>query len=538
VSKEKRTSIWLSDKFNAASLLVYMLLVLAASVLFADWFPLGDFSFGTVEWYHAVMIPFTLLLMIVAASVVGLGQKVRGALNLSTYPVMAVTALALPLMSTPTGEAIEGIRDAWVMLLAVVFDLALLLYPFRQREKFKRTFGAYLLLLFASVSATLAGLYGIIAADGMFVGFSGVPFLQSYVNSLGIGASAFISDLVTSHSHEMLPAVMGGIVALTALMLHYEELPPAKRRLVNLGMLVSLFGVVSMTYLYFISGLGTYSIPTIAPFGPGGMNGLALDDSQTGIVGWGALISLVGLWPFVKKDKVRIASVLTWLFAMLALIGIGYYIEFNESYYGFGSAGTPPNGGPGYLHDDAFMSGHLMLPFFFLPILAAACIYLDSQLEEGSAVRKLIYYLALSGMIIGLAGLAIFMLTLVWYVEATGIVLMGAAMAVGVGGLISTAGNRAVRPRSNHFFGISGSIAVLNALFVQKALLNWRRRRRRKIKKASVNRSKRFRLGLGVFSRAHSTSHLMASRAFYHYVKQLIVRHGHVRAACGSAVRG
>ncbi|HEV51281.1 MAG TPA: hypothetical protein ENO31_01935 [Thermoprotei archaeon] len=428
-------SIWLDDRFNAISLITYMLLVLLASAFLTNWFPLGDFSFGTVEWYHAVMIPFTFFLMIVAAAAVGLEDKIRAALNLSTYPVIATTLLGIAFVGSPVGTVAEGVRDAWVMFLAVIFDVALLVFPFKERERFKQVFGAYVLLFVASVSATLAGLYGLLVAQGMFVGYSSMPFLQSYINGLGINATTFEGNLVTSHSHEMLPAVMGGIVALTALLVHYEKLDPGKRKLVNAGMLVSTFGVISMSYLYFISGLGTYSIPAIAPFGPGGMNGLALDDSQTGIVGWGALISLVGLWPFVKRSSVRIASVLTWLFAMLALIGIGYYIEFNESYYGFGSPGVPPNGGPGYAHDDAFMSGHLMYPFFFLPLLAAVTIYLDWKLPEGSRARSLVYWLSLSGMVLGLIGLGVFLITLVPYVEAAGIVLMGVAMAVGLAGL-------------------------------------------------------------------------------------------------------
>ena len=442
------------DKFNALSLLFYMLVILAISPFFSNWFPFGDFSFNTVEWYHAVMIPFTLFLLIVAASAVGLSPKLRAALNISTYPVMLVTVIGIAFMSSSAGNIAEGIRDAWVMLLAVLFDLALLLYPFMNKEKFKKTFGAYLLLLVASVSATLAGLYGLILADGMFVGFSSIPLLQAYINSLGIGTSAFEGNLITSHSHEMLPAVMGGIVALTAFMLHYEDLSPGKRRLVNVGMIVSVFGVISMTFLYFISGLGTYSIPTIAPFGPGGMNGLALDDSQTGIVGWGAIISIVGLWPFIKKNSLRYTAVLTWVFAMLALIGIGYAIEFNESYYGFGSPGVPPNGGPGYLHDEAFMSGHLMFPFFFLPLLAAVAIYLDSQLEPSSSIRRAVYYISLAGMALGLIGLFVYVLTLIPYFEMIGLILMGIAMAAGTVG--ATKSKTGLRRSIFNFFKRAG----------------------------------------------------------------------------------
>ncbi|MGC8671256.1 MAG: hypothetical protein ACP5SK_05615, partial [Thermoprotei archaeon] len=144
-------SIWLDDRFNAISLITYMLLVLLASAFLTNWFPLGDFSFGTVEWYHAVMIPFTLFLMVVAAAAVGLEDKIRAALNLSTYPVIATTLLGIAFVGSPVGTVAEGVRDAWVMFLAVIFDVALLVFPFKERERFKQVFGAYVLLFVASV---------------------------------------------------------------------------------------------------------------------------------------------------------------------------------------------------------------------------------------------------------------------------------------------------------------------------------------------------------------------------------------------------
>ncbi len=418
-----------SDSVASFSLLAYMLLLLGISPFFTNWFPLGDFSLNAAEWYHAVMIPFALFLMIVSASVMRLSRKLRLALDASAYMVIFVTLLGLAFMSGPVGTVSEGVRDAWVFLLALAFDLALVLYPLRHRDRFKSIYGAYSLLLLASLSATLAGVYGLILAQGMFVGFSSVPQLQSYVTSLGINDTTFEANLVTSHSHEMLPAVMGGIVALTALSVGYEGLESRRRNLVNAGMLLSCLGIVTMSYLYFVSGLGTYSIPTLFPSGPGGMNGLALDDSQTGIVGWGALVSLVGLWPFLKKSSLRLASVMTWVFAMLSLIGVGYYIEFNESYYGFGSPGVPPAGGPGYLHDDAFMSGHLMFPFFMLPLMAGVLLYLDRYVPDGW--KRSVSLVSLVGMVVGLVGLVEFVVTTNWYVEGVGLIIMGLAGALG-----------------------------------------------------------------------------------------------------------
>jgi len=434
-----------SDSIASFSLLVYLLLLLGVSPFFASWFPLGDFSLNTAEWYHAAMIPFALFLMIVAASVMGLGRRVRLLLDASAYPVMAVTALGLAFMSGPLGTASEGIRDAWVFALALLFDLALVLYPLKHRDRFRNIYGAYSLLVLASLSATLAGLYGLILAQGMFVGFSAVPQLQGYVTSLGINDTTFEANLVTSHSHEMLPAVMGGIVALTALAVGYEGLEGRRRDLVNAGMLLSCLGIVTMSYLYLVSGLGTYSIPTLFPSGPGGMNGLALDDSQTGLVGWGALVSLIGLWSLLRKSSLRVASAMTWVFAMLSLVGVGYYIEFNESYYGFGSPGVPPAGGPGYLHDDAFMSGHLMFPFFILPLMAGILLYLDGYVPAGW--RRTVTAVSLVGMTLGLLGLMDFVATTNWYLEGAGLVITGLAAVLGAGAAFR--GALGIRPKGS-----------------------------------------------------------------------------------------
>ena len=187
-----------------------------------------------------------------------------------------------------------------------------------------------------------------------------------------------------------------------------------------------------MTYLYLISSFGTYVIPTIFSFGLGGMNGLALDDTQTGLIGIGALISVIGLYfIFSKKKSIRllqIAEVTTWISTMFVLMGEGYAVELNETYYGFGNSGLPPNGGAGYLYDLAYMNGHLMFAFFLMPVLAVLLLGVILFIKKGSKYTDIGAYLSIAGTILGAAGVMVYLVTLSWYIEAAGLILVVFAM--------------------------------------------------------------------------------------------------------------
>jgi len=201
-----------------------------------------------------------------------------------------------------------------------------------------------------------------------------------------------------------------------------------KRNIVNIGMVISIFGTISMSYLYLISSFGTYVIPTIFSFGAGGMNGLALDDSQTGIIGVGALISIIGLYYILSRRPVerlvQLSEILTWIAVMSVMVGVGYAMEFNETYYGFGSPGVPPNGGPGFQYDLAFTDGHLLFAFFMMPLVAGIILVLMRYLKEQETEKRVITYLIMAGTVTGAFGVMEYMLTLFWVIEAIGLALL------------------------------------------------------------------------------------------------------------------
>ncbi|EQD51786.1 hypothetical protein B1B_10877, partial [mine drainage metagenome] len=110
-----------------------------------------------------------------------------------------------------------------------------------------------------------------------------------WAKTQGESASALLGNISTGHSYGMLPAFMGGIVILAAEAFGYSKLAGTRKQVARVGVAVMLAGVALYSGIYVISGIGSYSIPAWFPFGPGGVNGLAMDDTMTGLVGIGAL---------------------------------------------------------------------------------------------------------------------------------------------------------------------------------------------------------------------------------------------------------
>ncbi|MHB1506526.1 MAG: hypothetical protein ACYCUZ_00465 [Cuniculiplasma sp.] len=319
-------------------------------------------------------------------------------------------------------------RDVWILILALMFFISLLMFPFKEKDKFRKIWGAYFLIFVGTISVGIASIMGMIYEYGSLFSFSSIPWFNNYVTGWG-GLETFLGNIITSHSHQMLPALMAGIVALASISFGYEKLPLVKRSIVNIGLLIAIIGVISMSYIYFISSFGTYAIPSIfiVP-GTYGMNALALDDSQTSLIGFGALISIIGLYYALSLKRpeklLQALEMYVWIATMAVMIVIGYSIEFNETYYGFGASGSPPNGGPGYLYDMAFTDGHLLYAFFLMPLLAGIILVFIHFIKSHEFLKNIATLFAVAGITIGGLGVLIYTMTLSWYIEAIGLGLV------------------------------------------------------------------------------------------------------------------
>ncbi len=433
ILNQKWKKILLNPKDNIIAILVFISIFLAIGPILpgVSWFSLGNFSLDMINFYHTIMIPFAFLLILYTSELLDLDTLERKAVNLSTYPILFLTFLGMiffyPASTQGADYVLQGMRDVWMLLLALMFFVYLLMLPFKNRQKFRNIWGAYSLIVIATISGGIAAVMGMIYEYGLLFGYASIPLLNRDVAAWG-GLQTFLGNLLTSHSHQMLPAIEGGIVGLTAISLGYEKLSAVKRNIVNLGMVISIFGTISMSYLYLISSFGTYVIPTIFSFGAGGMNGLALDDSQTGIIGVGALISIIGLYYILSRRPVerlvQLSELLTWIAVMSVMVGVGYAMEFNETYYGFGSPGVPPNGGSGFQYDLAFTDGHLLFAFFMMPLVAGIILVLMRYLKEQETEKRVITYLIMAGTVTGAFGVMEYMLTLFWVIEAIGLALL------------------------------------------------------------------------------------------------------------------
>lgn len=280
---------FLSDpRKNLTAIAIYAAVVFAISPLLgANWASPGDFNSSTQAVYHALMIPLTLLLAILACELLGLPRWARLLANYATYPTLLLTFVGNAILqnyypSSLANYAVQGVRDVLLYLVALAVLVAAILKAARERASLRAYWAPFTLVLVAGVSIILAPVYGIISLMPQTWRLS---FLASTVSA--VGNQTFVSDLVTSHSHQMLPAVGDVIVGLAAIWFGYSELRGKARAAATVGLMIGVASVIGFTYLYWISGVGTYSIPTIAPFGPQGVNGLALDDFTTGLSGWG-----------------------------------------------------------------------------------------------------------------------------------------------------------------------------------------------------------------------------------------------------------
>ena len=156
----------------------------------------------------------------------------------------------------------------------------------------------------------------------------------------------FTENAVTGHSHLMLISVMAGIVSLAPAVYGYAKWLRREKMLSTAGFLVMIVGLLGSIWIYIVSGVGNLSPPTLWASGP---NGLASDDALTGIVALGAVLVLLSLVMYAMKAKTKdgrplvrdplfLAVVSSWLFIYILIPITGYYIEFNESFYGLSGA--------------------------------------------------------------------------------------------------------------------------------------------------------------------------------------------------------
>ncbi len=246
----------------------------------------------------------------------------------------------------------------------------------------------------------------------------------------------FTENVVTSHSHLMLPALMAGVIGLVAAFYGYDKWSANEKLIAGFGFLVMIGALFATNWIYVVSGVGNYATPTLFVSGPAGANGIAADDVITGIVGIGGFFVLLALLMESRrgtthegvkllKDPLFLSIIVSWITIYLVIPVTGYYIEMNEFFYQAGGMGF----------DDAFNRFHQDFGFFLLPALVSAALALGAFQISGKT-RKIVGYLFMSGVAMAFVFGEIYaMFTLnpvALYLAALGGIMIGIGLFEGV----------------------------------------------------------------------------------------------------------
>lgn len=341
----------------------------------------------------------------------------------------------------------ESAGFSFMDLLAIGVIVGLLLYPHASKKGYAKMSAPYYFVLVGVIGAFAAALMGYVGAYLTAFGDS-PPLVQNYINatmypSLGFynstAISIFTENALGSHSHAMLPILMGGVVALLAMVYGYQSWPRREKLLGSFGFGVMVIGVIASVWIYAVAGIGNFAIPSLFVSGPNGLNNIAADDLVTGVIGLGAVFVLIPLLVNASKGKTQDGKPLTrdplflsvitgWIMIYVVIPISGYYVELNNEFYlGAGSA-----------FGDAFTRFHQDFAFFLLPALVTTVLVFESFGIRGKA-RRTTGFLYLAGEVVAFVFGVVYALgtldPMYLYVAAFGGALMGLGVIFGVNSL-------------------------------------------------------------------------------------------------------
>jgi hypothetical protein len=415
-------------------LMAWIVLVAVLSFITVPWLSAGnggDLTAAQVWFYHALMLPSALLFLILATRVFVLHAWVKYLVTHSALVAM-FEGIGFLILGYGTQHHVSSLVDFgyWVIMPATlelfgvtalfVIDLAWIaatcaLVPERRAVLSPRKAEMTWAFSLTGVSVLTWVVFGIVAAADQ-VGLSWNFWAQAQKEPY----SALMGNVITAHSHGMLPSFMAAIVLLAAEAFGYSKMIGPRAQVARSGVGVMLGGIALYSGVYAVSALGTFVIPAWFPTGKGGANGIAMDDTFTGLMGVGALIVAGAMLPelkglFVrattgagralqKLNPLRAGVYLSYLSAAIALFIYGYYIEMHETTFGLGQSG------PHMMNDQVFSRSHLLFAFGSLPIIAVFLLAVEltaNSSARGLAIRQAMGTVIMSGMLVTLAGMGI-----------------------------------------------------------------------------------------------------------------------------------
>jgi hypothetical protein len=404
---------WALGTFALAPLVNYITPFLNSG--YANYWSPGVYWRLVMYWHGAIFIPWVVVLSLLATSrfkldtMTGLpGRLVRESVFIGGFFAVPIAGIAgifdvydTFAMGIPLWTQIFAFLLADEIAIALI--LAMATFP-RTHGGYERAGMPYYTVFTGVVGAFAAAMMGHVG--GWITWFGPSPgIFNQYINStmypvLGFSndtsVQAFTGDVVGSHSHLMLVALMAGVVALAAIVFgYYENWSKNSRRVANVGfavMIIALFGAIAM---YIAAGVGNYQIPNFSA----GSGAVAGDDMTTGIVGLGAVFVLAGLVANSRgsltnegkplfKDPLFLSVVVSWITIYMVIPMTGFYINFNEGF--FQNAGA--------VFDDAFNRFHQDFGFYLLPSLVTLLLTLQTM-GITPRIKRLVGYFSIAGVL-------------------------------------------------------------------------------------------------------------------------------------------
>ncbi len=395
-------ALWSPEKRVVVGMLVWLLLLALGSAFVNTPFQSEPSAGANIDYAHVMYLHGLLIGMVGFLSLVAMDVFGASHTNKTLHSFILWGTLGATLLSGLGGIFDHAVTDTfplWIQIVSFFFldeiliSLTIALF-FRAADT--RRIWTWTAAL-AAVSALLAAIMGHIA--GWMLEFGDWPkgIIGGYATLAGMKWQDWMANLITSHSHEMVAAVIALAVATTCAAFGLER---HGSKVVKVGLWLVAFGTITQTLVYVVGGFSVAQPPTLFASGPGGINGLAGDDLVTGVfVMGGGLLALIGLGLEALPDALhRWGAALVTAILFITVVGFGYFIEFHENLYGVGAAGAPRAAA-----DAVFTWFHQDFAFFLLPALLTIMLALK-WLAVDERLRRSATWALLGGAFVSFIG--------------------------------------------------------------------------------------------------------------------------------------
>ena len=406
---------WLTDRRLVGFVIGWIALFAVVSVFVSNPFQSETSAAATPNFWHVMFLHGLLISMVGLGALLAcqvLGLRSRHVRMWIAGGVVAATVLVaiggiwdkkIPGDEAAMWTQITGFFALDEILLLLLVGIVI---EWRRRSAAERG----LPLLAAGVAAAsmfVAAVMGHLA--GWILEYGNTPgLIDRYARYVGESRTDWTNNLIGSHSHEMVVAMMAFVVALAAHQFGYTSLEAAPRLLARIGLASVAGGTVAMSGIYVAAGFTTWAPPPWLT-SHHGVNGIASDDVVTGIfvMGGGLLVlvayALVGAGKLasLRRRPVRLAALWSWMLSFATVVVAGYAIELDTTHFG---AGDPKAAGAA--NDAVFTWIHQDVGLFLFPTLTL--VMLAAERYAASHGRGVIGSATLAGTSIAFVGLLVF----------------------------------------------------------------------------------------------------------------------------------